>query len=156
MSTRNLEHLFAPQSVVLIGASDRPHSVGATVLSNLLSGRAPDRVGDSIMAVNPRYHELLGLPVYPDVRSLPIVPELAVIATPPESVPGLVAELAAKGTRAAVVLSAGMHRDHGDGRSHQQAMLDAARPSLLRILGPNCVGLIAPRSHLNEIVRAHV
>lgn len=149
MSIRNLEYLFAPKSVVLIGASDRPHSVGATVLSNLLAGRALADIGNSVMAVNPRYEELLGLRVYANVASLPAVPDLAVIATPPETVPGLVAELAAKGTRAAIVLSAGMDADHGDGRSHRQAMLDTARPSLLRILGPNCVGLISPRSQLN-------
>lgn len=149
MSTRNLHYLFAPKSVALIGASDRPHSVGATVLSNLLTGRAISDKACTVMAVNPRYAELQGIPVYPDIVSLPVVPELAVIATPPQTVPGLISQLAAKGTRAAVVLSAGMEADHGDGRNHRQAMLDAARPFVLRILGPNCVGIISPRSHLN-------
>ncbi len=148
MSTRHLSYLFAPKSVVLIGASSRAHSVGATVLSNLLSSRAGCESG-SLMAINPNYTQLQGIPVYPDVASLPRVPDLAVIATPPSTVPGLVAELGARGTRAAVVLSAGMNADHGDGRSHRQAMLDAARPFVLRILGPNCVGLISPHAHLN-------
>ena len=148
MSIRNLQYLFAPRSVVLIGASDRPHSVGATVLANLLAGRSGDDAG-AVMAVNPRYQELLGLRVHPDVASLPVIPELAIIATPPQTVPALITQLAEKGTRAAVVLSAGMDDDHGDGRNHRQAMLDAARPSVLRILGPNCVGIISPRSHLN-------
>ena len=148
MSTRNLSYLFTPKSVVLIGASSRPHSVGATVLSNLLiscAGWEPGR----LMAINPHYTQLQDVPVYPDVASLPCVPDLAVIATPPATVPGLVSELGAKGTRAAVVLSAGMGADHGDGRSHRQAMLDAARPYVLRILGPNCVGLISPHAHVN-------
>ncbi len=149
MSTRNLRYLFAPRSVVLIGASDQPHSVGSTVLSNLLAGRAGADKANAVMAVNPRYAELQGMAVYPDIASLPVTPELAVIATPPQAVPALIAQLADKGTRAAVVLSAGMDADHGDGRSHRQAMLDAARPSVLRILGPNCVGIISPRSQLN-------
>lgn len=148
MSIRNLSYLFTPKSVVLIGASARSHSVGVTVLSNLLSSRAGCEPG-SLMAINPKYTQLQGLPVYPDVASLPRVADLAVIATPPATVPGLVAELAAKGTRAAIVLSAGMSADHGDGRSHRQAMLDAARPYVMRILGPNCVGLISPHAHLN-------
>ncbi len=149
MSIRNLQYLFTPKSVVLIGASDRLHSVGATVLANLLAGRADEDLSNKVFAVNPRYRELLGLTVYPDIASLPLAPELAILATPPQTVPALIAQLAEKGTRAAIVLSAGMQADHGDGRSHRQAMLDAARPSVLRILGPNCVGLISPRSRLN-------
>ncbi|MGB4345063.1 MAG: GNAT family N-acetyltransferase [Burkholderiaceae bacterium] len=149
MSIRNLRHLFSPKSVVLIGATDRPHSVGATVLSNLIAGRDPQTLEGKLMAVNPHHAQLLGLPVYPDIASLPYVPELAVIATAAASVPGLITQLAEKGTRAAVVLTAGMNADRGDGKSFRQAMLDAARPHLLRILGPNCVGLLVPGATLN-------
>jgi len=148
MSLRNIDSLFSPNSVALIGASDRPHSVGATVWANLVSGTlSPD--DQNLMAVNPRLTRLLGWPVYPDVASLPKTPELAVIATPPATVPDLIAQLAQRGTRAAVVLTAGMEGDHGDGRTHRQAMLDAAKPYMFRILGPNCVGLLAPVVHLN-------
>ena len=148
MSLRNLDHLFSPTSVVLIGATDRPQSVGATVWSNLSRGCAVR--GDSdLMAVNPRLTRLQKWPVYPDVVSLPQTPELAVIATPPATVPGLITQLAQRGTRAAVVLTAGMDGDHGDGRTHRQAMLDAARPDVFRILGPNCVGLLVPALRLN-------
>ncbi len=149
MSIRNLQHLFSPKSVVLIGASDRPHSVGATVLANLMAGRAADELDGKLMLVNPRHRHLQGLPVYPDVASLPQTPDLAVIATPPATVPGLVESLVAKGTRAAIVLTAGMDGDHGDGRTHRQAMLLAARPSVFRILGPNCVGALVPGARLN-------
>jgi acetyltransferase len=149
MSTRNLRYLFAPQSVVLIGASDRLHSVGATVLSNLVGGRTPAELAGRVMAVNPHHQHLLGLPVYPTVASLPQIPDLAVIATPPASVPGLIRELVAKGTRAAVVLTAGMGADSGNGKSYRQLMLEAARPALLRILGSNCVGLLVPGARLN-------
>ena len=148
MSLRNLDYLFSPKSVVLIGASDRPHSVGATVWTNLSSGYAVP--GDpNLMAVNPRLTHLQSWPVYPDVASLPQTPELAVIATPPATVPGLITQLAQRGTRAAVVLTAGMEGDHGDGRTHRQAMLDAAKPDVFRVLGPNCVGLLVPALHLN-------
>jgi len=148
MSLRNLEYLFSPKSVALIGASDRPHSVGATVWANLVGAKVSP--GDqTLMAVNPRLKSLLGWPVYPDIASLPQTPDLAVIATPPATVPGLITQLAQRGTRAAVVLTAGMDGDHGDGRTHRQAMLDAAKPFVFRVLGPNCVGLLAPALHLN-------
>lgn len=148
MSLRNLDYLFSPQSVAVIGASDRPHSVGATVWANLVAGRASQQA-PRLMAVNPRLKRLLGWPVYPDIASLPQTPDLAVIATPPATVPGLITQLAQRGTRAAVVLTAGMDGDHGDGRTHRQAMLDAAKPWVFRVLGPNCVGLLAPAVQLN-------
>ena len=149
MSIRNLDYLFSPKSVVLIGASDRPHSVGATVLANLIASRRGDTRPHSVMAINPRHTQLLGVPVYPDVASLPAVPDLAVIATPPDTVPDLIRQLAQKGTRAGIVLTAGLDGDHGDGRSHRAAMLEASKASVFRILGPNCVGLIAPHANLN-------
>ncbi len=138
MSIRNLDHLLAPSSVVVLGASARPASVGGTVWRNLRQGYA-----GAVYAVNPKYRALDGQPVYAAVDELPAVPELAVICTPPATVPALVAELAAHGTRAAVVLTAGLDA------AQKQAMLDAARPQLLRILGPNCIGLLAPHLALN-------
>jgi acetyltransferase len=138
MSIRNLDSLLAPASVAVIGASQRPNSVGATVWRNLRQGFA-----GALYAVNPKYRELDGQPVYASVRALPAAPELAVVCTPPATVPGLIAELAARGTRAAVVLTAGLDA------AQKQAMLQAARPALLRILGPNCIGLLAPHRGLN-------
>ncbi len=139
MSIRNLDSLFDPASVVLIGASARPGSVGATVWRNL---RADGFTGQ-VFAVNSKRGELDGQPVMAHVADLPVVPDLAVICTPPASVPGLIAELAAFGTRAAVVLTAGLDA------AQKQAMLDAARPKLLRVLGPNCIGLLSPHMRLN-------
>jgi acetyltransferase len=139
MSIRNLDALFRPKSVALIGASTRPGAVGTVVARNL----AGTGFIGSLLLVNPKHREVAGQPVYPDIGSLPQVPDLAVIATPPPTVPGLIAELAARGCRAAVVVTAGI------GGEHRQAMLDAARPHLLRVLGPNCVGLLAPQIGLN-------
>lgn len=144
MSIRNLDQLLGPASVAVFGASPRPHSVGGTVWRNLRQG-----FGGPVYAVNPKHRELDGQPVYATVRELPAAPELAVICTPPATVAGLIAQLAERGTRAAVVLTAGLDA------AQKQAMLDAARPKLLRILGPNCIGLLAPHLGLNASF-AHV
>ncbi|MES2150950.1 MAG: bifunctional acetate--CoA ligase family protein/GNAT family N-acetyltransferase [Pseudomonadota bacterium] len=139
MSIRKLQSLFAPASVALIGASDRPHSVGATVLRNLLAGG----FAGPVYAVNPRHQKLDGCTVYPDVAALPEAPELAVICTPPATLAGIVAELGRRGTRAAIILTAGLDA------TQRQALLAAARPTMLRLLGPNCVGLLVPAIGLN-------
>jgi acetyltransferase len=146
VTTRNLNFLFRPGSVAIIGASDRPHSVGATVMRNLLDGGFEGPV----WPVNPKYAAIAGRAAYPRVADLPSAPELAVICTPPTTVPGLITELGERGTRAAVVLTAGLGRERtADGRTLSAAMLDAARPHLLRVLGPNCVGLLVPGIKLN-------
>src|SRR5262249_34060870 len=140
MSIRNFDKLFRPRSVALIGAGDRPASVGAVVLRNLRRGGFQGE----LMLVNPHHEMLDGLPVYPNVGALPSVPDLAVIVTPPATVPGLIAELGARGTKAAVVITAGFSELGETGRALQRAALDAARPHLLRIVGPNCVGILVP------------
>jgi acetyltransferase len=140
MSVRNLDKLFNPASVALIGATDRDGSVGSVVLRNLHRAR----FHGALMLVNPQHRELDGMRVYPDVASLPQAPDLAVIATPPDTVPRLIAELGERGTKAAVVITAGFGELGGHGKALQQAALDAARPHLLRLVGPNCVGVMVP------------
>ncbi|WP_374447512.1 GNAT family N-acetyltransferase [Stella sp.] len=152
MTVRNLDRLLAPASVALIGASTQPNSVGQVTARNLLQGgfKGP------ILPVNPRHTAIEGVLAYPSVAALPIAPDLAVIATPPDTVPGLIAELGQRGTRAAVVLTAGFGEGGAEaGERRRQAMLDAARPHLLRVLGPNCVGLLVPGIGLNASF-AHV
>lgn len=149
MSVRNLHYLFAPRSVALIGASERPGSMGTTLLDNLLGGGYKG----TLYAVNPKYQQVGELRCYDSVADLPETPELAVICTPPATVPQLVRQLGEKGTRAAVVLSSGMARARdARGRSLRQAALDAAHPYLLRLLGPNSAGLLAPGLGLNASV----
>ncbi|MCS0628234.1 bifunctional acetate--CoA ligase family protein/GNAT family N-acetyltransferase [Telluria mixta] len=145
MSMRNLNHFFTPDSVAVIGASARPGSVGATVLANVAGGG----FSGPIWPVNPKYGELAGLSAFGDAADLPRAPGLAVICTPAATVPGIVATLGELGCKAAVVLSAGLDAQAAGGRTLRQAMLDAARPHLLRILGPNCVGLLVPGRGLN-------
>jgi acetyltransferase len=146
MSIRNLESLFRPGSVALIGASDKPGSLGSTVLRNLCEAG----FAGPIMPVNPKHRLLKGLETYPTIASLPIAPELAVVCTPPGTVPDLIEQLGSRGTRAAVVLTAGLDATKdARGRALKEAMLAAAKPYLLRILGPNCVGLVVPGVGLN-------
>ena len=139
MSIRHLHFMFEPASVAVIGASSRPGSVGATVWHNLREGG----FAGPRWAVNPKHREIDGERAFARVADLPAAPDLAVICTPPASVAGLIAELGARGTRAAVVLTAGLSREQ------KQAMLDAAKVHLLRILGPNGLGLLSPAIGLN-------
>jgi acetyltransferase len=151
MSVRNLRQLFAPKSVALVGATERAGSVGATMLRNLREGG----FSGPVYPVNPKYETIAGLRAWPDVSSLPQAPELAIICTPPATVPAIVRALGELGTRAAIVMSAGMATARDPrGRSLRQAMLDAANPYLLRILGANSAGLLAPGIGLNASIAA--
>ena len=140
MSVRNLDKLFKPAAVALIGATARHGSLDAVLFRNLRRGA----FGGPLMLVNPHHRSIDGVPVHRDIASLPEVPDLAVIATPPETVPGVIGDLGARGTRAAVVIGAGFGEQGASGRALRQAMLDAARPHLLRLVGPNCVGIMVP------------
>jgi acetyltransferase len=130
----------------VFGASNRPHSVGATVMRNLLDGG----FDGAIMPVNPKHQAVAGVLAYKDVAALPMPPDLAVICTPAPTVPGIIGALGEAGTRAAIVISAGL-RDQRDetGETLTARMLTAARRHLLRIVGPNCVGMLSPASGVN-------
>lgn len=146
MTVRNLEHLFRPRSIALIGASKRPDSVGSVLAANLL------RAGfdGPIMPVHPKHDHIQSVTAYPDVASLPMAPDLGVIATPPDTVPALVDDLAKRGAKAAIVITAGFGEGGREqGRELCQQMLNAARPHLLRIVGPNCLGVMVPGVNLN-------
>jgi acetyltransferase len=139
MTTRNLSALFRPAAIALIGASNQPGSVGAVIATNLVAGGFPGR----LFMVNPHAREVAGLPCWPSIAALPEPIDLAVIATPPATLPAIISDLAARGARAAIVITAGL--DAGI----RQQMLEAARPHLLRILGPNCLGFLSPGAGIN-------
>lgn len=145
MSVRNLEALFQPRSVAVIGACGRAGSLASCVLRNLKQGgfKGP------LWPVDQRHAVVDGGPAWPDIASLPRAPDLAVICTPAVAVPALIAALGRKGTRAAIVMTAGLKTATADGLTLEQAMLNAARPHLLRILGPNCIGALVPGAGLN-------
>ena len=139
MTIRNLEHLLAPTSLALIGASSQPNSIGQWLARNLLTSGFKGEV----YLVNPRRPEILGRSSHATIAELPAAPDLAVVATPPPTIPGIIAELGARGTRAAVVITAGLDA------ALKQQVLDASRPYCLRTLGPNVIGLMLPRIGLN-------
>lgn len=141
MTIRNLDHAVHPRSVAVFGASPRAGTVGGILIRNIVEGG----FGGEVWPVNPKHGEIGGRRCYARAQDLPGAPDLAVIATPPHTVPGIVADLGARGCRAAVVVTAGLTRESG----LRQAMLDAAKPHLFRIIGPNTVGLMLPRLKLN-------
>ena len=145
MSTRNLEQLFSPRSVAVIGASTRPGRVGAAVWKNLRAGgfQGP------IWPVNPAYESIDGVRCYADVDQLPQTPDLAVLCTRPATIPDLIRQIGERGTRAATVITALREMGSEDATALTVRMLEAARPFTLRILGPNCVGLLVPGIGLN-------
>jgi len=146
MSIRNLDALFSPTTIALIGASNRPGSVGAVLARNLFDAGFEG----PILTVNPRERAIRSALNYHTVSELPLAPDLAIIATPPDTVPGLISELGERGCRAAVVITAGFGEgEHADGQVLKQAMLDAAKPYLMRIVGPNCLGILAPHQGIN-------
>ncbi|HYN38041.1 MAG TPA: CoA-binding protein, partial [Rhodospirillales bacterium] len=146
MSIRNLDRLFKPRSLALVGASKEKGSLGAVLARNLFTAG----FAGPIMPVNPRYQAIEGVLSYPNADALPEVPDLVVIATPPATVPDLVGAFAARGTRGAVVITAGFG-EGGDaaGDSLRRAMLEAAGRHGMRIVGPNCIGVMVPSQGLN-------
>lgn len=146
MSIRNLDRMFQPKSVAVIGASNRERSVGRVLSRNLLTGGFEGPV----LPVNPHAEAIGSTLAYRDVEALPFAPDLAVICTPPDTVAGILDNLGRRGTKAAVVITAGFAETRNEaGRRLTQEMLDAARPHLMRIVGPNCVGILVPGIGLN-------
>lgn len=148
MGTRFLRHFFEPRTVAVVGASEKAHSIGGLVIRNL------DDAGfrGSVWAVNPKgYSTVFGHPCVSHIRDLPETPDLAVVASPPHTLPRVIGQLGRVGVKAALVLSAGSHLDDAQaGRgSIRDRMLAAARESGIRVLGPECMGLIVPGRKLN-------
>lgn len=145
MSQHFLTPLFAPAAVAVFGASPKPGSVGGGVLTNLRAGG----FRGSVFAVNPRYSEMDGQCCYATLSEVPAVVDLAVIATPAPSVAGILEDCGNKGVRAAIVITAGFGEAGAEGRAREAELLDVARRHNIRLLGPNCLGLICPPSALN-------
>jgi acetyltransferase len=148
MSCFGLERLFQPKSVALIGGSARSSSLGGKVVQNLSGGGF---AGD-IVVVNPYHGVVDGFKTYPGLSSLPFVPDLIVITAPAPAVPDIVAEAGQLGVGGAVIISAGL--GHGEG-SLAEAVTRIARAHKVRIIGPNCLGIMFPRSRLNASFAAH-
>lgn len=149
MAERRLARLFAPRSIAVAGASDRDGSIGQAVLRNIREAgfRGP------VLGVNPRHAEIGGLPCAPSFAELPTVPDLAVICAPKEHVERLVEDAARKGTPFALVITA----DDRHGEDALDARLaEIARRRGIRVIGPNSLGVIAPRGKLNASFAARL
>ena len=143
-----LQPLLAPASVALVGASERPGSLGEIVFRNLAAGTGSLRLRE-LYAVNPKHRTIAGRPAYPRLTKLPQAPDLAVIATPARTVPQIIEDAGAAGVKAAVVLTSGFGEADADGKKLQEQMLAAARRGGVRVLGPNCLGLMRTDCGLN-------
>jgi acetyltransferase len=149
MSTYRLDKLFSPRSVVVVGASPRETSPGCAVLRNLRSAGFKGSIG----LVNPHYAEIEGIKALKTIQELPQAPDLLVIATPPKSVPGIVAAAGEKGVATAIIITAGL--GHGEG-SLADTCEKAARATGLRLVGPNCLGVLSSRVKLNASFAARM
>src|SRR4051794_37392509 len=149
MSTYRLKTLLAPHSVALVGASPRHGSVGRAILNNIRKAQFKGEFG----LVNPRYHEIDGVATVGSISKLSFVPELVVLTAPAKSIPGLIDEAGRCGAAGAVIVSAGL--GHGPG-SLAEAAEKAAQNYGMRLVGPNCPGLMMPCAGLNASFAAHM
>ena len=140
-----LSAIFAPKTVAVIGATDRPGSVGRTLLWNLIS----NPFGGTVFPVNPKRKSVLGIRAYPSIRETPEQVDLAIIATPAVTVPGIIQDCVDTGVRGAIVLSAGFKEIGAAGIALEQQIRDQLRRSSLRLIGPNCLGVMNPLTGLN-------
>lgn len=145
MPQHALTPLFAPQRIAVFGASQKPDSVGARVYQNLRAGGFTG----AIYPLNPKYEALDDQPCYPDLTALPEPVDLAVVATPAATVPGIIRQCAEHKVPAAIVLSAGFGEAGEAGMDLERTLVDEARRGRVRLLGPNCLGLMRPCHGLN-------
>ena len=145
MSTHYLERLFAPRSVAVIGASERADSLGRVAFDNL---RSAGYAGE-LVAVNPKYRSVAGLPCHASVADIGHRVDLVLVTTPAATVPSVIDGAGRAGSRSAVVLSAGFGETGAEGRSLEKEVLAAAHKHGLRMLGPNCLGVMRPSIGLN-------
>ena len=146
MSIRNLDKIFKPQRIALIGASNSPGTVGYTLLKNLIGSGFPGVV----YPVNPKHEAIQGIHAYPDVKSLPRTCDLAVICTPAATVPPLVHQCGEAGIRGLIIISAGFKETGQQGRKLEEEIKQTAlKFDGMRIIGPNCLGIMVPSMNLN-------
>jgi acetyltransferase len=147
-----LHSFFEPASVAVIGATEKEGSVGRTLFWNLISSP----FGGTVYPVSRTRASILGVRAYPDIAALPEVPELVVIVTPSPTVPAIVEECAAAGVKAVVVISAGFKEIGPAGAELERQILETARLNGIRIVGPNCLGVMRPPTGLNATFAAGI
>ncbi|MBC8320392.1 MAG: bifunctional acetate--CoA ligase family protein/GNAT family N-acetyltransferase [Bacteroidetes bacterium] len=146
MPIKKLDSIFRPNRIALIGVSNDPNSVGGITLKNLVSGG----FNGVVYPVNPKREAVMGIPCYPSVASLPKTPDLAVIMTPAEQVPDIIEECGKAGINGVIIMSAGFKESGEKGKLLEQRIKEqiGTFPDM-RVIGPNCLGIIVPRAKLN-------
>lgn len=145
MGLYNLDKIFSPKSIAIIGASEKPKSVGEALIQNLIDGDS----GVNLYPVNPNYREIKGLKAFKSLSDIQKDIDLAVIATPIATVPDIAKECVEKGVGGAIVISAGGKETGDKGRKIEEKILKIAYDGGLRIIGPNCLGVLLPRKKIN-------
>src|SRR5690242_3546557 len=140
-----LDVFFKPKSVAVIGATENPGSVGRTLLWNLVTSP----FGGTVYPVNPKRPSVLGVKAYPSVSEIPEPVDLAVVVTPPPSIPAIIRECGENGVQGAIVISAGFKEVGAEGAALERQLLEAAQETGVRIIGPNCLGVMSPLSGMN-------
>ncbi|MHC4215818.1 MAG: CoA-binding protein, partial [Planctomycetota bacterium] len=141
----SLESFFNPKSVAIVGASRQKGKVGYEILSNMLEAGYEG----SIYPVNPKAETIEGLKCYPDLKSIGDCPELVIIIIPARFVPDQIKQCASVGVKAVIIITAGFKEVGQDGNKLEQQILQIARQNKIRIIGPNCLGVIATENKLN-------
>ena len=149
----SLAHFFSPRSIAVVGASTDPAKLGNVILNNLLTGEFLDQ--DRVLyPINPKAKEILGQTTYPSVLDVPEPIDLAVIAIPYAAVPAAVAECGEKGIPAAIVISAGFREAGLEGAAREAELLEVAHKYNIRLIGPNCFGVIDTLTPMNATFSA--
>src|SRR5581483_6353565 len=147
-----LNAMFAPHAVAVVGASERQGSVGRAVLWSLVSSP----FGGTVYPVSEKRTNVLGIKAYPRINDIPEQVDLAVIVTPAQTVPDIITECVDAGVRGAIVISAGF-KEHGEqGKELERQILDRMRGSGMRLIGPNCLGVMNPISGLNATFGSNI
>jgi acetyltransferase len=139
----SFDALFKPRSVAVIGATDKEGSVGLAMMNNLKTFRG------KVFPINPKRDQVLGLKAYPNIAAVPEKVDLAVIITPAPTVPGVIGECIAAGAKSALIISAGFKEIGPEGAELERQILAQARDAHMRIVGPNCLGIMNTRIGLN-------
>jgi len=140
-----LDVFFSPKTVAVVGATENQGSVGRTLLWNLVTSP----FGGTVYPVNPKRPSVLGVKAYPSVSAIPEEVDLAVIVTPPPSIPGIIRECGENGVRGAIVISAGFKEIGPEGAALEQKLKEEAEAANIRVIGPNCLGVMSPLTGMN-------
>ncbi|MDL1909768.1 bifunctional acetate--CoA ligase family protein/GNAT family N-acetyltransferase [Chloroflexi bacterium CFX6] len=140
-----LDAIFAPKSVAVVGATETPGSVGRTIVWNLISSS----FGGTIYPVNPKRSSVLGIKAYPNLSAVPEAVDLVVVVTPAATVPDIIKEAVELDVKGAIIISAGFKETGPEGAELERQIMEHARRGNMRIIGPNCLGVMSPVSGLN-------